>query len=317
MARWKITPPAILRKMQSIYNGNSNKSGVYQIVNKLNNRIYIGSAFEFKSRFKQHLSSLRKGKHHNKFLQRDFDKCGSDAFVFEVLEVVEGEQANRLIVEQKHIDYHYDKQGSCYNLKKETTVTAMSSFSKTPEETRKLISKNLKRFWSDPKQKERCSEWSKALWADPKYRQKKIEEAKSRVASSETRQKMREAKLGKKASLETRQKLSKLHKGSKMPPRTEEWKKKMSESRLGKKIHSEESRRKMSESKKGKAAIKPLRPVSQFSLSGEFIKNYESVTLAARELNIHDSNIHKACNGSIRQTGGFVWKYGEPQCEKK
>lgn len=85
----------------------------------------------------------------------------------------------------------------------------------------------------------------------------------------------------------------------------------MSESHLGKKIHSEEFKLELSIKKKGKAAVKPLRPISQYSLNGEFIKNYESVMLAARELNIHDSNIHKACKGLIRQTGGFLWKYTE------
>ncbi len=112
-------PSAILRDMQTNYNGYSLKSGIYQIRNLSNERIYIGSAKEFKSRFVTHISSLRKGTHHNKFLQNDFNKCGEEAFVFEVLEVIEGESRfERLLVEQKYIDVYYDNGKSCYNAEK-------------------------------------------------------------------------------------------------------------------------------------------------------------------------------------------------------
>lgn len=44
-------------------------------------------------------------------------------------------------------------------------------------------------------------------------------------------------KLGTKATKETRQKMSFAHKGKKMPPRSEEWKKKQRNAHLGKKPH--------------------------------------------------------------------------------
>lgn len=352
--------------MNTNYNGHSRKSGIYQIRNLINGKVYIGSAKRFKSRFAHHLNSLSKGTHHNKHLQGAFNRDGSGAFIFEVLEVVEGEQTDRLLVEQKHLDSYQESWENCYNFKKQSKAVPRSCCSNNPEETQKKRKETcLERYgveawaqtdeakenlrqkftgikrtpeeiekaaaarrgskWSEEtrkkyydsryttKERNRLSKWSKSLWENPKYRQKKTEEAKCRVTSKETRQKMREAKLGTKASLETRQKLSKIRTGKKLPPRTEEYRKKMSKSKLGKKVHSEESKRRMSESKKGKAAIKPLRSVSQFSLSGEFIKNYESVILAARELGIYDSNIHKACKGTISQTGGFLWKYTETQ----
>ena len=89
--------------MEYINEEYSLKSGVYKITNKINGRIYIGSAKEFKRRYNQHRIGLIKKKHSNKFLQADFDKCGEDAFVFEVIEVVEGPQENRLLVEQTYI----------------------------------------------------------------------------------------------------------------------------------------------------------------------------------------------------------------------
>lgn len=106
--------------MEYKYEGNSLKSGVYKLTNKTNNRLYIGSAKEFKERWNQHAASLRRNKHHNKYLQADFNKCGEEAFVFEVIEVIEGTKEDRLVVEQRHIDVHYGKS-KCYNLNKDAS----------------------------------------------------------------------------------------------------------------------------------------------------------------------------------------------------
>lgn len=141
--------------METIYNGHSNKSGVYAIRNKLNGRVYIGSTFSFKIRLSQHSKSLCNGTHHNKFLQNDWIKCGQHAFTFEVLEVVEGEQADRLLAEQKYIDMHYDNQEECYNFKIQAKAESRSCFSKTPEKTREKLSKVQKALWADPVEREK------------------------------------------------------------------------------------------------------------------------------------------------------------------
>lgn len=51
-----------------------------------NNRIYIGSAFNFKKRKQRHLSGLKCHTHHNDFLQKIYDKYGKDSLVFEIIE---------------------------------------------------------------------------------------------------------------------------------------------------------------------------------------------------------------------------------------
>lgn len=141
--------------METNYNGHSTKSGIYQIRNLNNGKVYVGSAKRFKSRYAHHITSLRKGTHHNKHLQGAFELEGTDSFIFEVLEVVEGEQSDRLIVEQKHLNSYKENWELCYNFKKEAEASSRSCFSKTPEETRKLISENAKRQWSDPEWKEK------------------------------------------------------------------------------------------------------------------------------------------------------------------
>ena len=103
--------------MEYKYEGHSLKSGIYKITNKLNGRIYIGSAKRFKERWQSHVYSLRNQKHNNSFLQADFNKCGEEAFVFEVLEVTEGKtKEERLLIEEVYIGQYYDKGNSCYNL---------------------------------------------------------------------------------------------------------------------------------------------------------------------------------------------------------
>lgn len=51
------------------------------------------------------------------------------------------------------------------------------------------------------------------------------------------------------------------------------------------------------------------KPVCQYDLSGNFIKEYESASEAARQLNVFKSNITSACRGETSQCGGYQWRY--------
>lgn len=84
--------------------GNSNLGGVYQIKNTKNGRTYVGSTYMFKKRWNEHLRDLRKGIHHNPFLQNDFNKSGEASYEFSVIEVVPGTKQNRTDAEQRHLD---------------------------------------------------------------------------------------------------------------------------------------------------------------------------------------------------------------------
>jgi len=81
-----------------------NKFGVYAIVFAVENnrRIYIGSTTtSFRKRLLQHLSSLKKGVHHNFIMQRLWNKYR--IFEFEILEICNS--LNDVIIsEQKFID---------------------------------------------------------------------------------------------------------------------------------------------------------------------------------------------------------------------
>ena len=109
--------------MKKIFRDASNEGGVYRILNIENGRVYIGSTGCFYKRANGHYHNLANNRHLNKFLQNDWNKCGPEAFVFEVIEVVSGEKEQRLLREQVFIDQHYDNQKNCYNLAKEALDT--------------------------------------------------------------------------------------------------------------------------------------------------------------------------------------------------
>ena len=86
---------------------------------------------------------------------------------------------------------------------------------------------------------------------------------------------------------------------------------------LGKK-HSIETKKRMSISRTGikqnketilKRANKLKKKVSQYSIEGEFIKNWSSIKDASISLNIKDSSISQVCKNKRKQCGGYKWSY--------
>lgn len=64
-------------------------SGIYRIYSKSENKNYIGKSINIEERWKIHLNELKKGKHHNKKLQKTFNKYGKDDFEFSILKEVD------------------------------------------------------------------------------------------------------------------------------------------------------------------------------------------------------------------------------------
>lgn len=65
---------------------------IYGIVNKINGHKYVGSAVNFYKRKSLHLRQLKNKKHHSDYLQRAWDKYGSENFEFIILEKVENKE---------------------------------------------------------------------------------------------------------------------------------------------------------------------------------------------------------------------------------
>ena len=155
--------------MKTIYEGKSKQSGIYKIINTKNNRIYIGSAKLFSTRLSQHLGSLRKGTHHNKFLQHDFNKCGEEVYEFHVLEVVVGSKEDRNLREQYWIDQYHDDQKECYNFRKKSAGKERKVWSNNPEETSEKHRICRALYWTAEKRQEQ-SERMINQWKDPEYK---------------------------------------------------------------------------------------------------------------------------------------------------
>lgn len=139
--------------MKFNYQENANASGIYKIINNHTNRIYIGQAKSFKERWHGHSNSLRSGKHQNKFIQSDYNKCkaelGHDDFLeFHVIKIMAGStKEERNIREEQEIALYFDQGKQCYNFNKQVNQIERSFFSSNPEETKKKMSDSIKQIW--------------------------------------------------------------------------------------------------------------------------------------------------------------------------
>ncbi len=88
------------------------KSGIYKILNKINGKYYIGSAYNFNKRFIRHKSELNCNVHYNEHLQRAWNLYGHENFEFLILEEC-NELSKLKTLEQKYLD-KIEKE-KCYN----------------------------------------------------------------------------------------------------------------------------------------------------------------------------------------------------------
>src|SRR3990172_8173826 len=118
-----------------------NKSGIYLITCKANQRKYVGSAVNFRKRFNEHTYDLVKGVHHNPPLQRCWNKYGAANFVFSILEIVEDKESLSAR-EQFWVDAIHPE------LNVSTDVVAHRLGVKETQATKDKKSKSKKRQWA-------------------------------------------------------------------------------------------------------------------------------------------------------------------------
>lgn len=63
-------------------------SGIYRIINIINNKFYFGQAKSFTIRKKKHFIALNGNYHSNLRLQNAFNKYGKDNFIFEIDNII-------------------------------------------------------------------------------------------------------------------------------------------------------------------------------------------------------------------------------------
>jgi group I intron endonuclease len=222
------------------------KSGIYQIKNLTNNKIYIGSSVDIKARWAGHRSDLKNKKHHSKHLQRSWELHGSNAFEFMILEVVKDSEL-LLEREQHYLDTlrPYEREVGYNNCREAGRPTGY----KHSEETRRKMSETKKghKHSEETKRKIGISQKGKHISDETKIKQSisaKKRWKRTDACTEETRKKMSEAHKGRKpwnkgikTPQEVKDKISKTLKGRPSPMKgnrhSEETKRLMSEVRSG------------------------------------------------------------------------------------
>lgn len=171
-------------------------AGIYEIVNTVNGKRYVGSAINLARRFCEHRRTLKAGNHSNAKLQAAWGKYGAESFAFSVLRLCLPGECVRL--EQVEID----GTKPAYNIA--PIAGSVLGLKKTQEQIQKTVAHNTGR----PLSLEHRAKLSAALVG--------------RKLPAETIEKLSAAKRGKAQSAATREKLSIANTGKTMSAETRE-----------------------------------------------------------------------------------------------
>lgn len=268
--------------------------GIYKIV--INNKIYIGSSINLKSRKYAHFRDLKKNKHCNNHLQSAYNKYGKHNSKWEIEEYIENIEDKQklketlLNKEQYYLDlyesYNHDKG---YNICKKSDNCLGRKFS---EETKEKLRK--------------ANEGEN----NPRYGKYVSKNVKKKISNSCKGRKISESNIQK-----TKERNKKLFTGKKL---SEEHKKKISNSCKGRpNVHknkklSDKHREKITESNKkrgketfdkiSKALMKKIKNINTNEI-------FNSISEAAKLYKLNPSHISAVCRNKRKTCGGFKWEY--------
>ena len=264
---------------------------IYKIRNLTNQKFYVGSAVDTRTRFRQHRRLLRKGSHHCKHLQASWNKYGEELFKFEVVEYVESrekleEAEDRWLLENVGKPHCYNSGRSAKAPWRGTKGTGLSPM------TGRTLSEE---------QKKRLREATLEQWknSDPRTGRAHSEEARAKI-KEKVRQSVAEGRGGCFIpSAETRAKMSAALKGNQCAKghvRTEDHRRKLSEANKGNqnwlgRSHTAESRLKM-----GRAVV----AVSPEGRETE----YGTITILRQNLDLLAPTINRALKSEKPLTKG-------------
>lgn len=130
-------------------------SGIYKIINKVNNKYYIGSSIKctlsYRGRWYQHRRDLRANEHHCIQLQRAWNKYGEENFEFHIVEIVDRNENEsplefsrrlRQSYEQKYLDMAKLESNRVYN-----SGFVACGVDLTPEVIKKISETKKKLCW--------------------------------------------------------------------------------------------------------------------------------------------------------------------------
>ena len=84
-----ITSNKLVLQVKQISKIHKKIKGIYIIYNIINKKSYVGQTINIYKRRNNHFAELRRGKHHNIYLQRSWDKYGENNFIGYVVKIVD------------------------------------------------------------------------------------------------------------------------------------------------------------------------------------------------------------------------------------
>lgn len=312
--------------MKKEFQKNSKKGGVYQIKNLKNQKVYIGSAKCFQVRASQHESRLNSGKHHNKHLFASWNKYGSENFLFEILEVVDGDKLQRTTREQHYIDQYLDNWEMCYNLTKfvvqkqglwsnnsEVTKRKLSKIrkgktyekifgEKLAKQMKKKQSRTRKNIWTDEKRKEYSEKFSGKN--NPFFGQTHTEKTKRKISQIQKGKSLTE-RLGKEKAekIKAALRLSGLRR-MQVPKE----KNRLGDHIRGKtleEIYGPEKAKEIKE-KRSKAMSKTYEGFCLLMPTGEKIYKITNMYQFCKKHNLHDAHLRRLLKGKLKSHKGWI-----------
>lgn len=187
--------------------------GVYQIINTVNGRRYIGSSVRLHKRLAEHRRKLDRGSHENARLQNAYKKYGSGAFEFLLIEHVSC-RADLLRREQFWIDFHRSSDRNYgYNI----CVTAGSpAGTKHSDEAKlRMSAAQQKRAPASESTREKISAALKGRIKSPEEIERHRTSLTGYKHTEDARANMSASQLGRKKTVEEIEKTASAHRGMK------------------------------------------------------------------------------------------------------
>jgi group I intron endonuclease len=269
------------------------KTGIYIIKNKLNNKIYIGSAVDIIDRWRRHKILLKRNEHHSPNLQNSWNKYREENFDFIIIEkcnkdmLINREQHYLNTLLKANDDLNFFKNNG-YNVNRradssfgrEFTEKTKIKMSRIKSENGKLKKINFSEIDINLFYENKINNINDKEGLKPKDKNNPFYEKKH---TNESKKIMSEKKMGRNNYF--------FGKGPMLNKKfTDNHKNKISLSNSG--VNNKNSKK-----------------VYQYDINENLIKTWDSVGTLCKILNLSVGNISSCCLKKRRTAYGFIWKY--------